>query len=77
MDPLDAERWDGPPAPEGSAERIEARRRLWMMARRQIRVLERDPADWIADVRRHAPQLAGAVGDADLYHLAACARRLG
>lgn len=48
-----------------------------MMARRQIRVLERDPADWIADVRRHAPQLAGAVGDADLYHLAACARRLG
>lgn len=64
MTALDADRWTGPPAPEGSPERIEARRRLWDMARRQVRMLERPADEWVADVRRYAPQLWGAVGGA-------------
>lgn len=60
----------GPPAPEGSEVKVEARRRLVMMARRQIRLLERKPEDWVLSVYRHAPQLAGAVGEDDVRLIA-------
>lgn len=64
------ELWPGVPAPEGSPERIEARRRLFVMAKRQARVLERPPEEWLAAVKLYSPQLVGAVGDADVERIA-------
>src|SRR5690606_37827262 len=69
---LDADRWTGPPATEGSPERVEACRRLWSMARRAARMLELPAAEWVAGVRRDAPQLVAASGD-DVEHVAAYA----
>lgn len=71
MTALDAEHWTGPPAPEGSPDRIE-RRRLWSMARRASRVYEQPTGEWIDGVRRTAPQLVAASGD-DVERVAAVA----
>lgn len=72
MTALDAEHWTGPPAPEGSPYRIEARRRLWSMARRASRVYEQPAGEWIDGVRRTAPQIVAASGD-DVERVAAVA----
>lgn len=76
MNPLDAEQWEGPPAPEGSPERREARWRLYTMARRQIHTLGRSEDEWLEGVRREAPQLCGAVGEEDLERIAHLARTM-
>lgn len=72
MTTLDAEHRTGPPAPEGSPDRIEACRRLWSMARRASRVYEQPAGEWIDGVRRTAPQLVAASGD-DIERVAAVA----
>lgn len=76
-DRLDAKSWEGPPAPEGSYERVEARRRLYNLAYRQIRILERPAEDWIVSVHRYAPQLVGAVGAEDVAKIAKLVQGLG
>lgn len=56
-------------APEGSPERIEARRRLFLLAKRQRPMAFRSVDEWLAAVRHHAPELAVTVGTRDLEHI--------
>lgn len=77
VNPLDEASWEGPPAPEGSDVRREARARIYRMAKRQIRLLGRSEAEFVEGLVRSAPQLAGAVGLDEIRRIAKVAKSIG